>query len=155
MSVPPAMPPVSSAAATMTDIILEVFRLNGLLAAYGDALSAPFGLTSARWKVIGAIALEGRPITVAQIARRMGLTRQAVQRLADEMASDGLVRRQENPDHVRAPLIALTQSGAASYAAVSNGYADASERLSAGMSDADLATTLSVVRMLVARLSQG
>lgn len=153
MSIPPAIPPVSPVASTMTDLILEVFRLNGLLVTYGDALSAPFGLTSARWKVMGAIALEGRPITVAQIARRMGLTRQAVQRLADELVGDGLLRRLDNPDHRRAPLIGLTEAGAAGYTAVSGAYAEASERLAAGLAVADLETALSTARRLVARLS--
>ena len=77
---------------TITDLVLETFRLNGRLLASGDALVADLGLTSARWQVIGAIALSPVPLSVAQIARNMGLTRQAVQRLANEMEADGLVR---------------------------------------------------------------
>ncbi len=47
----------------------------------GDQLLAEFGLTSARWQVLGAVALSGAPQPVASIARNMGLTRQAVQRV--------------------------------------------------------------------------
>ena len=40
-----------------TELILSAFRANGLLLDAGDLLSAAEGLTSARWQVLGAIAL--------------------------------------------------------------------------------------------------
>jgi hypothetical protein len=64
---------------TLSDLIIEIFRINGRLLAAGDRLVADLGLTSARWQVIGAIAIAGQPQTVPAIARTMGLTRQAVQ----------------------------------------------------------------------------
>src|SRR5258708_24672438 len=99
----------------LTELILETFRLNGRLVAAGDALVADIGLTSARWQVLGAIALSPVPLPVAHIARNMGLTRQAVQRLANEMARDGLVRFMANPHHRRARLVLLTPRGKAAY----------------------------------------
>lgn len=53
---------------------LEVFRLNGMLLAAENRLAQPVDLTSAM-AGNGAIHLSGRTLTVAQIARRMGLTR--------------------------------------------------------------------------------
>ena len=41
----------------LTDLVLDVFRLNGALLASGDTLVKDLGLTSARWQVLGAIAL--------------------------------------------------------------------------------------------------
>lgn len=101
----------------LTDLILETFRLNGRLLAAGDQLVGEFGLTSARWQVLGAISLSAVPLSVAQIARNMGLSRQAVQRLANEMERDGLVCFAPNPHHQRAKLILLTPQGEAAYAA--------------------------------------
>jgi len=43
-----------------TEVILAAFRANGLLFAADDVLAAERGLTSARWQVIGAIALAHR-----------------------------------------------------------------------------------------------
>src|SRR5215813_11247121 len=103
--------------AAVTDLVLETFRLNGRLLASGDALVADLGLTSARWQVIGAVALSPVPLSVAQIARNMGLTRQAVQRLANEMAADGLMRFAPNPHHQRAKLVVLTPTGKSAFAA--------------------------------------
>lgn len=83
------------AGAAFTELILELFRLNGCVLAEGDRLTAPEGLSSARWQVMGAID-EG-PQTVSGIARRMGLTRQSVQRTVNELARSGIVRMLENP----------------------------------------------------------
>ena len=37
-----------------TELVLDVFRLNGLLLAAGDHLTAGEGLTAARWQVLGS-----------------------------------------------------------------------------------------------------
>lgn len=99
----------------LTGLVIEVFRLNGDLLAAGDALVHDLGLTSARWQVLGAIALSPVPLPVAHIARNMGLTRQAVQRVVDDMRADGLVRLEPNPHHRRAVLVAMTESGETAY----------------------------------------
>jgi len=57
--------------AGITDLVLEVFRLNGRLIMAGDALVARIGLTSARWQVLGAIALDTGPAPVVRIADAM------------------------------------------------------------------------------------
>jgi DNA-binding MarR family transcriptional regulator len=99
----------SEAGTALTDLVLEVFRLNGRLLAAGDRLTRPAGQTSARWQVLGAIDPE--PRTVSQIARVMGLTRQSVQRTADRLQAEGLVSYVDNPAHRRAKLVALTTRG--------------------------------------------
>src|SRR3984885_10641462 len=96
---------------TGTDLVLETFRLNGRLLVSGDELVADLGLTSARWQVLGAMALSPVPLSVAQIARNMGLTRQAVQRLVNEMQGDVLVRLAPKPHHQRAKLGVLSATG--------------------------------------------
>ena len=99
-----------------TAVVLEVFRLNGALLAAGNTLCEGTGLTSARWQVLGAIAMRASPLTVAQIARAMGLTRQSVQRLVDELQQEGVVERVADPEHRRARPVRLTERGAALYA---------------------------------------
>jgi DNA-binding MarR family transcriptional regulator len=99
----------------LSGLVIEVFRLNGDLIEAGDALVHDLGLTSARWQVLGAITLSPTPLPVAHIARNMGLARQSVQRVVDDMRADGLVRLQPNPHHRRAPLVAMTPRGEAAY----------------------------------------
>ena len=100
------------------DLVLSVFRLNGLLIAEGDAMTEDLGLTSARWKVIGVIALSSAGLTVPGIARVLGQSRQAVQRLTDVMVSDGLLSYQKNPQHKRSVLVTLTEKGKSAYNAL-------------------------------------
>ena len=93
----------------MSELWIRVFQLNGLFTAAGDALARPAGQTSARWQVMAAI--EDAPASVAQIARRLRLTRQSVQRVADLLDRDGLAVYEDNPAHRRAKLLDLTLRG--------------------------------------------
>lgn len=101
----------SSKRVLFLDLVLSVFRLNSLLIAEGDAMTAKLGLTHARWKVIGAIALSSAGLTVPGIARVLGQSRQAVQRITDVMVEDDLVQYQSNPKHKRSLLVTLTDKG--------------------------------------------
>jgi DNA-binding MarR family transcriptional regulator len=103
--------------AAITKLILETFRLNGRLLAAGDALVRDLGLTSARWQVLGAVAMSPVPLPVSHIARNMGLSRQGVQRVADELEARGIVRFAPNPHHRRARFVLLTERGSALYEA--------------------------------------
>src|SRR5713226_7486871 len=102
---------------TLTTLILDVFRLNGRLIGAGDRLVGSLGLTSARWQVLGALAMAGAGQTVPDIARAMGLTRQSVQRVANELVESGLLERSGNPRHARADLMRLTDKGIGTYEA--------------------------------------
>lgn len=115
---PPPDPPGASPSArhAFSDLALAVFRLNGSLIEAGDALVHDLGLTSARWQVLGAVALAPAPLPVAHIARNMGLARQSVQRVVDDMLAEELVRLEPNPHHRRAALVAMTPRGEAAYA---------------------------------------
>jgi DNA-binding MarR family transcriptional regulator len=99
----------TKAGKAFTELILEIFQFNGRLLAAGDRLAKPLGLTSARWQVLGAI--EAQTLSVAQIARKMGLARQNVQRLADALEKERIVEYVPNPDHKRAKLVRLTERG--------------------------------------------
>src|SRR5919198_4695737 len=93
----------------LSELWVRVFQLDGLFSAAGDALARPAGQTSARWQVMAAI--EGGPATVAQIARRLHLARQSVQRVADLLAADGIATYEDNPGHRRAKLLRLSPTG--------------------------------------------
>jgi len=148
------MPALNAANATalVTDLILEVFRLNGRLLAAGDALVAGIGLSSARWQVMGAVELAPVPLPVAHLARNMGLARQSVQRLVVEMAHDGLVRLLPNPHHRRAKLVILSARGAAAYRAATAKQAPWARSLAAGVKPRSIRAATVTLRMLRSRL---
>jgi DNA-binding MarR family transcriptional regulator len=92
-------------------LAVQALRLAGMLIDAGDALAAPSGQTSARWRVLAAV--EEEPATVATIARALGQARQSVQRIADLLSADGLAAYDDNPDDRRAMLLRLTTRGRA------------------------------------------
>jgi len=135
-----------------TELILETFRLNGDLLVSGDALVADVGLTSARWQVLGAMALSPTPLTVAHIARNMGLTRQAVQRLANEMEGDGFVRFEANPHHQRSRFVVLTAPGKAAFDAAMKLQKPWVRKIADGLTVKQIETATAVLRTMRQRL---
>jgi DNA-binding MarR family transcriptional regulator len=135
-----------------TEVVLATFQANGAFLAAGSRLAGAEGLTAARWQVLGALALAGRALTVAQVARRMGLARQSVQAVVNRLREDGLVAAQENPDHRRSPLIDLTDDGRARYAALQRRQTRWADALGAGLDAAELATAARVLQELHRRL---
>ena len=98
------------AADAFTDLVFEVFRINGRILGAGERLTVEFDLTTARWQVLGAVGIGG-PQTVAQIARYLGLQRQSVQRTVDLLAEEHCVAFKRNPNHARAKLVEITKDG--------------------------------------------
>ena len=137
-----------------TDVVLALFRTHGLVLAAGHRLAEREGLTAARWQVLGAVALAGRPLTVPQIARQMGLTRQAVQATVHQLRRDALADTSDNPDHRRSPLIDLTELGRRKYAALDRQQIAWINELSAGLKISDLVAAACLLDDLSDRLEK-
>lgn len=136
----------------LTDLVLELFRLNNRLLAAGDRLVADLGLTSARWKVLGTITAADRPQPVAWLARDMGGNRQNVQRIVNDLAKDGLVEFQPNPHHRRAQLVVLTGAGKRAFDDAMRLQTPWINELSEGLQAADIEITRRVVTALSGKL---
>jgi DNA-binding MarR family transcriptional regulator len=132
-----------------TQIVLELFKLNGLLVAEGDQITKEHALSSARWKILGALALSSHAMTVPQIANNMGQTRQSVQRLADAMHKDGFLDYQVNPYHKRAKLVALSNKGEQIYSLLERKQIPWANSSSADISVGDMDVTLSVLKKMI------
>jgi DNA-binding MarR family transcriptional regulator len=129
----PARTPAGDA---LTDLVMQVVRLIRDFTAAGEALAKPAGQTLARWLVLEAV--QDEPATVAQIARRMHLARQGVQRLADVLARDGLAVYEPNPAHRRAKLLRLTPQGRSALRTVQAAQKAWADALGAELGEADL-----------------
>ncbi|WOR15598.1 MarR family transcriptional regulator [Hyphomonas sp. FCG-A18] len=138
----------------MTEIVLEAFRLNGRLLAAGDRLVEPLGLSSARWQVLGAIHFAEAPQPVAWLARSMGLSRQGVQRIANELEKEGLVAFEPNPHHRRANLVVLTEQGREVYQAAERRQIEWVNALSRDFTVDDIQCALKVMTAMRSRLEE-
>ena len=149
-----AQPVRTSTGEALTQLILQSFQLHGLLGAAGDELTNPWGLSSAKWKVLGAISEAGHPLHVAQIARNMGLTRQGVQRTVNDLEEADLVELVDNPDHQRARLVKLNRRGRKIYDEVMARQILWSNELAEGLSERQIRSALSVMTTLSERLNE-
>lgn len=139
-------------AALLTDIMITVFRVNGRLLEKGDQLVSPLNLTSARWQVLGAVALAKKPLSAPQIAKSMGITRQGAQKQLNKLVEKNLLEQRHNPRHERSPIYALTENGNRTFAkamALESFWATA---LSADLPLEDLQKTLQTLNALHCRL---
>ncbi len=142
----------AQAAEVFGDLTLASFRLNGLLLTAGDRLAADANMTSARWQVLGTLILAAEPLTVAAIARRMGLARQSVQRIADWLMQAGQLEYVDNPAHPRWHLARSTAAGRRTYRRLEKRRAVWAQQLVAGMDPARLQVACDVLQELRDRL---
>jgi len=137
-----------------TDVLMEVLKLYGRFLAEGDKLVQPFGLTTARWKVLCIVSLASQPLTVPQIGRRIGLSRQNIQRLVDALEEEGWLEHRDNPDHKRAKLVVLTEKGTQQHETIMHEHIPWANQCADGLSREDLDGTLCVLRKLTTQLSR-
>ncbi|WKE64851.1 MarR family transcriptional regulator [Gallaecimonas kandeliae] len=137
-----------------TQLVLATFKLSGLLVTEGDKLVKGLGLTSARWKVLGAVGQSLGGATVPDIARAMGQARQSVQRIVDAMAADGLLESRDNPQHKRARLFVLTEDGRQVLEKAGKLQEPWAAVLAAGLTEEELRLADQVLAKLIAGLEE-
>lgn len=120
----------------------------------GDRLVAELGLTSARWQTLGSIIEADRPQSVAWLAKDMGVSRQNLQRIINDLEGEGLVQFQPNPHHKRSPLIALTDQGRMLFESAMKLQIPWANDLAAGMDAEKIAIAHELIASLLARLER-
>lgn len=122
----------------LSDTVLAIFRANGRLLAWGDHFAAAQSLTSARWQMLGALALAGEPLTAPQIADSMGVSRQGAQKQLNLLFADGLLTRTPNPAHQRSPRYWLSAAGQRCFDEVDRRWREHAAKVSAGFAAGEL-----------------
>jgi DNA-binding MarR family transcriptional regulator len=136
----------------LSGLALTSFRLNGQFLALAEEMARPVGLTAAWWQVLGAVLSD--PLSVAGIAREMGMARQSVQRIADLLVDRGLAEYRPNPAHRRAKLVAPTAQGRSAVHAIDPAHAEVAARLSSAMGQEEMASALAAMRRVGEVLDQ-
>jgi DNA-binding MarR family transcriptional regulator len=136
----------------LTELALELARVQSQLDEAAQVLAEPSGLTAARWQVLSAVA--GAPAPAAQVARTIGLTRQAVQQTADALEGEGLIQYRANPNHKRAKLIEATALGRQRLAAAQARQIAWANRLGKRLGRASLQASLAGIRAIGAELAR-
>ncbi len=90
-------------------LVAEVFDAAGVLRRYGEHIASSAGQTQARWQLMSVVSVGDW--TVPMAADRLGTSRQAVQRIANELVAEGLAVFTGNPRHRRSPFLRLNARG--------------------------------------------
>lgn len=139
--------------ADLIDLIAaESYAVGAAFRRHGDAFAVPTGQSQARWQVLRQ-ASRGT-FSVAQIARRVGVSRQNVQRIANALVAEGLAHWRDNPDHKSSPHLALTAAGRAVLQRLSESAQDYRKLLARSCGGLDLAQLLQQLKVLSAALAR-
>lgn len=142
-----AGPIVSSKGEAVADLMLEVAQFFFRLRAVGQKTGLITSWGGGAFGFMRSLALIG-PLTVPQIAEMRPTSRQRMQRLADELAAEGLVEFIDNPRHRRSKLVRLTPKGETRYRQLSAQFLAIASTMGADMSEADIRKTAEIVRRL-------
>src|SRR5262245_13499641 len=142
-----AGPSVDSKAETVAELMLEVAQCFFRIRALGQKTGLITSWDGGAFGFMRSLALLG-PLTVPQIARMRPTSRQRMQRLADELAAQGLVQVIDNPKHRRSKLVQLTPKGDAHYRELDAKLLVIASTMGVALSEADIQKTIEIVRRL-------
>lgn len=142
-----ADPIVNSKGERIAELVLEVAKFFFLIRAAGQKTGLITSWGGGAFGFMRSLALLG-PLTVPQIAQMRPTSRQRMQRLADELAAEGLVEFVDNPRHRRSKLVQLTHKGATCYRELNARFLAMAATLGVGLSKADVCRATETVRRL-------
>ena len=142
-----AVPISDSKAEAIAELMLEVAQCFFRIRALGQKAGLITSWGGGAFGFMRSLALLG-PLTVPQIAQMRPTSRQRMQRLADELAAEGLVEFIENPKHRRSKLVQLTAEGNARYREFNVRLLSISSTMGLSLSEAEIRRTINTVRQL-------
>jgi DNA-binding MarR family transcriptional regulator len=132
-------------------IVADVFELAGRFREQGEAIAGAVGQTQARWQVLSAASAD--PRSVAQIARRLGVSRQNVQRIADLLVEENSASYAANPDHKGSPHLVLNARGRDALAKITKAAAQSHAQLARRLAGGDVDALHRRLRRLIQALN--
>jgi len=138
---------VDSKAEAVAELMLEVAQCFFRIRAMGQKTGLITSWGGGAFGFMRSLALLG-PLTVPQIAQMRPTSRQRMQRLADELAAEGLVEFIDNPKHRRSKLVRLTPKGDARYRELNDRLLSIASTTGVALSEADIRKTIEIVRHL-------
>jgi DNA-binding MarR family transcriptional regulator len=93
----------------LRDLVREVRQFNGLGASFFRTAAGRISMNATDAQVIDTLDVTG-PTTAGQLAELTGLTTGAITQMLDRLESDGIVRRERDPEDGRRVIVRLTPS---------------------------------------------
>ena len=131
----------------IADLILDVAQFFFRIRAFGQKTGFMTSWGAGAFGFIRSLALLG-PLTIPEIAKMRPTSRQRMQRLADELAAEGLVEFVDNPRHRRSKLVRLTRKGNRHYHRLNVQLLAIASTMGADLIEADIRKSIEIVRQL-------
>jgi DNA-binding MarR family transcriptional regulator len=140
-------PILDSKAEAITELMLEVAQCFFKIRALGQKAGFVTGWGGGAFGFMRSLGLLG-PLTVPQIAKMRPTSRQRMQRLANELAAEGLVEFIDNPKHRRSKLVRLTQKGDTRYRELAARLLSIASTMGSNLGEADIRETIAILQQL-------
>lgn len=144
MATDPIRPPVP--AHRLAEVFLEVGPLYRTAANVVADNEHHEGVSTGVRAVLEVLAIDG-PSTIPEVATRIGVSRQYVQRNAADAVRANLIETHDNPSHRQSRLMTLSEEGAEAFDRIRSREAGVLERVE-GLTDEDIDACLRVLRRL-------
>lgn len=142
-----AGPTADNKAEAIAELMLEVAQCFFRIRAVGQKTGLITSWGGGAFGFMRSLAVLG-PLTVPQVAQMRPTSRQRMQRLADELAAEGLVAFIDNPKHRRSKLVQLTAKGEARYREMNAQLLKIASTMGVALGEADILRTTEIVRQL-------
>ncbi|QMU77267.1 MarR family transcriptional regulator [Streptacidiphilus sp. PB12-B1b] len=136
----------------MALLVADVYEAAGALRRLGERTARAEGLTQARWQLLSVVSETA--LTVPQAARRLGVSRQNVQRLANDLVACGHAAYMPNPDHRGSPRLELTVHGRDALARVTARASVEHAAVFAALPAPEVARARALLRLLLSELDR-
>ncbi len=137
---------------TIGSLMRETSSLNGRFQEASERAGRLGGLSFAHWQVVAEVA--PRPYTVAQVARRLNLARQSVQRTVDLLVRDGYLELRPNPDHRTSLLVTPTETGRLALDTAAHAQVEWTRQLAETVNPPEVEAAVDLMRQISHRLDQ-
>ena len=137
----------------MQELMLETISTFFLLQEAGRRIGAVTATDGGYWGMLRSLKVSGAQ-TVPQLARSRPVSRQYIQKLANEMIADGTIELVNNPAHQRSKLLCLTAKGEAIFQEINERIAREAEGIAQNMDAAELQVSVRVLRQIGEKLRQ-
>jgi len=144
---PKTSPAADGKGEAVAELMLEVAQCFFRIRALGQKAGLITSWGGGAFGFMRSLALLG-PLTVPQIAEMRPTSRQRMQRLADELADEGLVKFVDNPKHRRSKLVRLTTKGEARYRELNARLLSIASTMAGALGEAEVRKAAEVVRQL-------
>jgi DNA-binding MarR family transcriptional regulator len=138
---------VDGKAEATAELILEVAQCFFRIRAAGQKTGLITSWGGGAFGFMRSLAVLG-PLTVPQIAQMRPTSRQRMQRLADELAAEGLVEFVDNPRHLRSKLVRLTRKGDARYRELHARFLKLASTVCVALSETEVRKATTILRQL-------